>query len=140
MSAKGFWDLIEDLAHLWKNQEEGIRVKLKLSPAEYRALRMINTHEVISCQDFAGRLRLSPSRGSRVIDRMVERGFLVRSDCDSDRRCKSLLLTPRGLSLHRKIRAAIKECEAALLQTNSRARMISLKKELGDFFLSLPRD
>lgn len=140
MSARSLWEILEGLSSLCHEQEESIRLNLKLSPSEYRALRLMRAGEVISCQDFARRLRLSPSRGSRVVDRMVERGFLVRSDCDSDRRCKSLMLTPRGLSLQKKICETLEKRETALFGTYSRSRMTALKKELGGLAASFSRD
>jgi DNA-binding MarR family transcriptional regulator len=139
VSGKSLWDLMGDLSTRCYEQEDSIRLNLKLSPAEYRALRALAPTEGISCQDFARRLRLSFSRSSRVIDRMVERGFLVRSDCDADRRCKSLTLTPQGLHLHQRIRASIQELETKLLKKYSRSRITALKKELSGLAASFPQ-
>ena len=63
-----------------------IRKKLSLSEAEYKGILCLGEGEKITCQEFSGRMDLSVSRGSRVVDRLCEKKYIERVDCDADRR------------------------------------------------------
>lgn len=57
----------------------------------------------ISCSDFSKKIKLSPSRGSRIIDNLVRKGLLSRKIKDSDRRSTYLSLTGKGRRVKQEI-------------------------------------
>ena len=71
------------------------------SVAGIRLLRTVEqagpSHPTIG--DVAAHLAVEPSTASRNVDVMVRAGFLVRHNCQQDRRCVRLQLTDFGRSL-----------------------------------------
>ena len=125
--------LIEILTELRKEciaNEEKIRRSLDLSEAEYNGLLCLNKDEKITCQEFSERMRLSVSRGSRVIDKLFENGYLDRVDCFEDRRCKHVKITKSGIAIRRKIDKHRQDCEQKLAADYSKQKLAMLKKEL----------
>lgn len=82
-----------------------------LSPAEYHGIAAINPGDKISGNDVSRKMNLSPSRASRVIDKMVKHGYLERENDDLDRRKCFVSLAPRGITLKRKIDSFRHECD-----------------------------
>jgi len=124
------WDVIERIKSRCIQQEASIRKRLQLSPAEYLALRRLRADEKIACRELARRMDLSLSRTSRVIDRLFARGYLERRDCTSDRRCKSINLTARGIGARRRIQHLHRECEFRLLEGYSEEERTALLLDL----------
>lgn len=125
--------LVEILTELRKEcvaNEEKIRRSLDLSEAEYNGLLSLRKDEKITCQEFSERMRLSVSRGSRVIDKLFGKGFLDRVDCSEDRRCKRVEITKSGLEIQRKIDKHRQDCEQKLAADYSKQKLAMLKKEL----------
>lgn len=90
--------------------DEEIRKKTPLSPAEYRGLLCIEESETITAADFSKKMGLSPSRGSRVIEKMLEHSYLVTERSTEDRRRVLISLGEKGISLKREIAEAANEC------------------------------
>lgn len=91
--------------------DERIRRETDLSPAEYRALHSIRNGETISSAEFSERMDLSPSRGSRVIDQLIESGYCSRSGSAGDRRVVFIELTDEGGRTKERIEAITGICE-----------------------------
>ena len=123
-------DILGDLRKKCEAYEAKIRKSLDLSEAEYTGLLSLNKNEKITCQEFSERMRLSVSRGSRVIDKLFERGYLNRVDCSEDRRCKNVRLTDNGAEVRRKIDVQRQNCEHILTAGHSEKKLTTLKKEL----------
>jgi DNA-binding MarR family transcriptional regulator len=110
--------------------EKKIRKKFGLSEAEYRGILCIDDEEKITCQEFSKRMELSVSRGSRVIDRLCEKKYIKRVDCDSDRRCKNIWLTKEGIAVRQNIAEEIQSIEDVLTAGYPDAKLILLKSDL----------
>lgn len=118
--------LLDAVCRRLREREARLRIDLGLSGSQFRGLAALEVDEILSCRDFSRRLALSESRGSRVIDRLVQEGLLSRTDCDADRRCKRLRLTPRGRALRLSMEIRRREFEtgaAALLPPDSLDRL-----------------
>lgn len=129
------FDLLISLKQKCSQAEEDVQKKLQLSLAEYRALCSINSGEKISCKQMSCRMNLSVSRGSRVVDKLYEKGFIQRMDSQSDRRCKIIWLTKKGLMIQKKIYDRLRGCEERLLKHYPEGKLEDLKtsiKELID--------
>lgn len=113
---KGIVELIFELKLTCQAKEESIREELKLSPSEYRGLLSINPGEIKSCMQMSRMMGLSKSRGSRVIDKLIEHGFLKEAKGDDDKRIYNVMLTPKGQNAIKRINALMSECERAILK------------------------
>jgi len=101
--------------------------------AELKSINAINCNEEITCTEFSERLSLSPSRGSRIIDNLVKKGFLIRKVKDCDRRSILLCLTEKGRRIKDEINQEQKIFEDEINSNLSTQEIISLKKGLKIF-------
>ena len=101
---------IMDLIFLLKSKcyitDDQIRSKTPLSPSEYRGLTSISTNEDLSVAEFSARMGLSASRGSRVIEKMIQNGYLKRQSTNGDRRTVLISIASRGRTLKEQIMAS----------------------------------
>jgi DNA-binding MarR family transcriptional regulator len=104
-------DLIYSIKQKCILNDDMIRSKTPLSPSEYRAVISLNPDDQISSASFSERLGLSPSRGSRVIDKMVANGFIRRDTLKGDRRAQVISLAPEGIDLKNQINKMMCDCE-----------------------------
>jgi len=130
MSDPSLLELLESIRGRYRDRETRLREKMGLSPAQFRGISQLGADEIITCGDFSNRLMLSESRGSRVIDLLVRKGLLERTDCDADRRCKRLRLTPLGCSLRRAVDEERRVFEADLVSAVPAGSLDRLKTEL----------
>ncbi len=111
-------------------QENRIRKRFDLSEAEYKGILCLGEEEKIKCQEFSRRLDLSVSRGSRVVDRLCDKKYIERVDCDADRRCKIIWLTREGAAVRQNIAQEIKNIENILISGYPHAKLMLLKSDL----------
>jgi DNA-binding MarR family transcriptional regulator len=124
------WALLEEIGQKVSAYEEGLRKKLGLSEAEYKGLQSIGNKEKITCQEFSNRMQLSLSRGSRVVDRLCRKKFIERVDCPTDRRCKNIWLSNKGVLMRQKIEREIKKWEDGLKVVYSQKKLQQMRKDL----------
>ncbi len=96
--------------------EEEIGGACELASAEVRCLGALRPGEQVSAGDLAGRLSLSPSRASRVITGVREKGLLAESLDARDRRAVSISLTPAGEGMRKRIEKKKDQCEERLVR------------------------
>ncbi len=123
-------DILTEIQNKCRAKEDKIRENLGLSLAEYKALLCIKIGEKITCHEFSERMDLSLSRGSRVIEKLFQQGFIDRLDCTADRRSKNVLLTESGRKICGKINKSRQKCEDRLAAAYSKTRYNALKDEL----------
>ena len=73
--------------------EKQIRTLCNISLAEYQGIVEIKTTERITCNILSKKMGLSPSRGSRIVDGLVRKGYLLRTTNPEDRRSFILSLS-----------------------------------------------
>ena len=110
---------------------------LSLSKAEFNGLICMDKNQKITCKDFSERMGLSLSRGSRIIDRLVQKNYIQRIDSTSDRRCKMIYLTEKGKKARVQINDVIRKCEKKLTSSFSHDKLDRLKKDLLDLIKKL---
>ena len=132
MSGEKLLDLVDQIREKCLAKEIEIRQVLGLAETEYRGLLCFDGNERITCQEFSARMNLSVSRGSRIIDRLYAGGYLDRADLSSDRRCKNIWLTKKGIAVRRRIDEQRQKCEEKLISDYSDSKIRKLKKELRD--------
>lgn len=123
-------DRIITVKGLCSLQEEDIRAAFDLSPAEYHGLCALARGERVMCRELSLRMGLSPSRGSRIVEKMVARGFLEASPHPSDRRVQQLALTPAGEKIRAGIDARREACEKEILEHLTAGQIADIKRSL----------
>ena len=91
--------------------DDRIRNELKLSPAEFNGIMSLDKGEKITCQSLSGKMGLSVSRGSRVIGKLLSKGYFKDEQLKNDKRCSMISLTHEGVRAKQKINEIIDSCE-----------------------------
>lgn len=104
-------DLIFLLKQKCLMEEEIIRGEVELHSSEMYCIECFSHDERVRCKALSKKMNVSPSRASRVIEGLVEKGYLARREDSTDRRCREITLTQRGLDIKKKIRNAKNRCE-----------------------------
>ncbi|MEA3454863.1 MAG: MarR family transcriptional regulator [Candidatus Caldatribacteriota bacterium] len=121
-------DLIIELKKGYMEDEKQIRTLCKVSLAEYKAILEIKTKEIITCNVLSEKMGLSISRGSRIIDSLVRKRYLLRMENPEDRRSFILSLSSKGVKIKKQIEQERNNCEYRL-RKNLSAREVKLIKE-----------
>jgi len=90
--------------------------QLHLSQSELLFFSSLDQCTGISSPELARNMGLSPSRISRVIEKLVVDGYLDRNIDKTDRRAITLCLTENGKKIRAEIDKHRQECEARILQ------------------------
>lgn len=113
----------ERLANLTFNllancQEKEIRLAEmhNLTQAEFRCLRLIGSEEILNNKTIAERMKLSPSRLTRIIDGLVFKDYVIREIDKNDRRNMNLSLSQRGKSLVNQLNKTYVDIHRQILQ------------------------
>lgn len=107
-------NIIETILHLsdicYSLNEETLKGENVTRPESF-ILLSIKPGETISSNELASRNRLSPSRISRIVDNMIEKNLLLRSEDTDDRRFTNLSLSKTGAKKHSAIMKLKNQCE-----------------------------
>jgi DNA-binding MarR family transcriptional regulator len=129
---KSVINLIFDLKYSCLAKEEKIINELNLSPAEYRGILAIVPGSEVPCNILSKKMGLSISRGSRVIDKLINNGYLSEIKSNKDQRVTNVILTSKGIKIQRKIHNLLEDCEQTILKNMSTPELeaftASLKK------------
>ena len=113
----------EHLANLTFNllaqcQEKEVRLANNhhLTQAEFRCLRLFDTDESVNNKKIAERMNLSPSRLTRIIDGLVEKGYINREIDPNDRRNMRVMLSRRGRQLVNQLNRAYVDIHNEILE------------------------
>jgi DNA-binding MarR family transcriptional regulator len=107
-------DLVIALKHSCLMKEDSIREEFELSPAEYRGILSVNAGEIVKGSELSEKMGLSVSRGSRVIEKLTQKGYLKRTGNSDDRRCLTITLADKGTKVKNKIDKMLDQCEQEL--------------------------
>jgi DNA-binding MarR family transcriptional regulator len=88
---------------------------LNLSQSELLFFSSLDQCTGISSPELARNMGLSPSRISRVVEKLVVDGYLDRNPDKTDRRAITLCLTESGKKIRDEINKSRQECETKLL-------------------------
>ena len=81
----------------------------------YKALKIL-PGRVFSCMQLSDEMGLSKSRGSRVIDKLIDNGYVKEAVHSDDKRVFNVTLSQKGLNAIKKINSVMNECELAILK------------------------
>lgn len=125
-------DLIIDLKRKCQLKEKDIRGETDVKESEYNALLALDPENELSSKEFAEKLDLSPSRGTRVIEKLVKDGSLERKRSEEDRRRVSVSLTEKGIEEKKKIESLKNECEERIISNFSENEIKKTREILKD--------
>ena len=128
--AEKLFDMVVSIMKRCQMTEEKIKNEFALSTAEYNGLLAMIPGEKILCNALSKRMELSPSRGSRVIERLVRKGYVRSSQVPNDRRSLELSLTREGTNMRQRIEGKLHECEERMLSTLSRSEQDLVRQGL----------
>lgn len=89
----------------------------EITPVQGHTLRFLAhqpQHSEVTHRDVEQSLRLKPSTINGVVERMEEKGLIVRTVSPSDGRCRIIRLTKKGLSLSLAIDEAVQNTERTI--------------------------
>ncbi len=124
--------MIDEILELKKrcNFSDEIGKSFNLTQGEVSCISAIAQCENISSKDLSTLMELSPSRGSRVISKLIQRGFISGSSDEHDRRYLSLSLTSEGEICYRAILNEKRLCEERILSGLDDAQKLAVKQGL----------
>lgn len=132
MSTGSLIDLIFRLKASCMADELDIMLESGLSPAEFHGLEALEPGERVAVSIVAKKMSLSPSRTSRVVEKMVQKGFIVRETDPEDRRRCTVYLDKKGMEVKKQIQRQKMKCEEYIQKKLSpediRTLSVSLKK------------
>jgi DNA-binding MarR family transcriptional regulator len=105
------FELILAVKRKCQGNEDEICGCLGLSQAELHGLLVLEGRQEILGGDFSGRMGLSPSRGSRVLNRLVTDGLAQAHLGSDDRRTIRVGLTGKGRRTRGQIAKKMRACE-----------------------------
>jgi DNA-binding MarR family transcriptional regulator len=112
--SRHFFELILAIKRKCQGNEEQIQEELGLSQAEFNGLLVLEDGQEITGCEFAERMVLSPSRGSRVLGKLVADGFVATRVSPRDRRTVLISLAPKGVETKRQIIGRMEACEGRI--------------------------
>jgi DNA-binding MarR family transcriptional regulator len=110
--------------------EMRIQDELHLTHAEFNGLLVMTDGESFPSGTFSSRMGLSPSRGSRVLSRLRQRGWIVMDIDRKDRRCVTVRLSRSGRALQKKIESRMQECEDRMTSHLDMPSLASIRRSL----------
>lgn len=108
-------DLVYEMKKKCAVIDNQLMEQLHLSQSELLFFSSLDQCTGISSPELAKNMGLSPSRISRVIEKLVVDGYLDRNIDKSDRRAITLCLTEEGKKIRAEISKHRHECENRLL-------------------------
>ncbi len=127
---KNLVDLIIELKKGCMEDEKQIRTLCNVSLAEYKAVMEIDSTERITCNVLSKKMGLSPSRGSRIIDGLVRKKYLIRMTNPEDRRSFVLSLSSKGVKIKEDIERERDNCEKRIRERLSTKEFDLIKEGL----------
>jgi len=123
-------DLIIELKKGGIQNEEQIQTLCKVSLAEYKSIIVVDENEKITCNILSKKMGLSPSRGSRIIDNLVRKGYLLRMVNPADRRSFIVSLSFKGAKIRKQIKQERNNCEKRIIKSFSEKEVELIKEGL----------
>jgi DNA-binding MarR family transcriptional regulator len=102
-----------------------------ITPAHWRALRMLNRHGTMRLSELSDHLRIAPRSATEVVDALEQRGLVGRRPDPGDRRATLVELSEQGSSVLDAVRAARGSETERLFGRLSQADRAQLARILG---------
>ena len=110
--------------------DEEIRSKTPLSPAEYNGLIQIERDDEYTATEFSAIMGVSVSRGSRVIEKMINNGYLKYRNSKEDRRKVYISIADEGLIIKKMINKMMEKCEKSITSKLTKEQLVNVEKTI----------
>lgn len=98
-----------------------------ITPPEAQILAALTTNQVRAIADLQKRLGFKPSTLTSILDRLVARGFIVRTPRDDDRRSVNVKLTQTGRRPALIVRRSLEQLETKIVSHTTRVNLKDLQ-------------
>lgn len=115
-TAERLADLTFSLLARCQEKEAWLAEQHGLFQAEFKCLRQFGSNESLNNTQISKRMNLSPSRLTRIIDGLVQKGYMQREIDQTDRRNMIVTLSRRGKILTNKLNKAYVDIHSEILQ------------------------
>lgn len=110
--------------------------KYQLRPVDFSVLSLLKANPNINQKRLSDAVNVSPPNLATLLDKLQERGLLLRQRSPLDRRSQTLVLTAAGLSMCSKAEKTASELEADATSTLTDAERAQLIKLLQKIYLA----
>jgi DNA-binding MarR family transcriptional regulator len=100
------YGLVQDM-HAMRHKIMGsssIQKEMPITPSQGFVLRLVASGEAVNTKTLAQKLNISSSATTQLVDALVEKGLLVRTDSAHDRRIISLSLSKKAEDLYQEFK------------------------------------
>jgi DNA-binding MarR family transcriptional regulator len=118
-TAAEVWRLIMESSIAQFRRTSGILEQLGLTPGHLKALLMLEPDEARPMGSLAQQFNCDASTMTWLVDRLEERGLVERRGLPTDRRVKTIALTPVGREMKAKLEERLYEPPAAVVALDS---------------------
>ncbi|MGD9763446.1 MAG: MarR family winged helix-turn-helix transcriptional regulator [Candidatus Binatia bacterium] len=112
--AREAWQLLLELLTITRARIPAVAANFSLSEPQCQVLRLLSPDEPVHMVALAKRLACDASNITGIVDRLEDRGLLVRRPVPHDRRMKVVALTPRGAKLRVRLIERLSELPEAI--------------------------
>ena len=106
LSGEPVWDLIELLFFAYRDfvaDPDEVLGKLGFGRAHHRVLHFVNRNPAIKVANLLDILKITKQSLGRVLKQLIDEGYIVQKEGESDRRHRLLYATPKGEALALKL-------------------------------------
>ena len=105
-------------------------LQARLSPVQFAALQAVHNQPGLDQRALAGQIAQDASTTTVVVDKLAERGLLVKGLAPADSRTRLLSLTEAGREVLAKLQPQVRKAQAALLRPLPRAEQLQFMRML----------
>lgn len=128
--SRRLFELILAVRRKCQGNEEQIQRDMGLSPAEFNALIVMEERGETTGCEFAERMSLSLSRGSRVLTKLAADGHIKTRPSPLDRRTTLISLTPKGRKARKRMFDHMEACEKRICSGLDPDKMTQVRSAL----------
>jgi DNA-binding MarR family transcriptional regulator len=130
VNADALLDALRAVGRQLRMAEREAEQLVGLHPAQLHTLQRLSEHPASSLAELAERTHTDPSSASVVVQRLVERGLVARTEAPHDRRRIELDITGAGRTLLRRAPAGTEDRVAAAVAVLGPTRSAALARGL----------
>jgi DNA-binding MarR family transcriptional regulator len=137
--AEALANLTFNLLARCQEKENRLAEAHNLLEAEFKCFRIMSSEESLNNKDIAKRMKLSPGRVTRIMDGLVEKGYMEREIDKDDRRNMIITLSRKGKILAHKINGSYVKIHQEILQDIDTSQHKSLIKAMEHLHAAVER-
>ena len=137
--AEALANLTFNLLARCQEKENRLAEAHNLLDAEFKCFRIMSSEDSLNNKDIAKRMKLSPGRVTRIMDGLVEKGYMEREIDKDDRRNMVITLSRKGKILAHKINGSYVKIHQEILQDIDTSQHKSLIKAMEHLHAAVER-